>query len=53
MPSPAMPAVGENDLLGVLGSDASEVVAHNASDAKYAAPEHLLFERNDLLQMAM
>jgi serine/threonine protein kinase/Tol biopolymer transport system component len=36
-------------LLGTLGSDVSEVLIHNASDAKYAAPEHLLFERNGYL----
>ena len=36
-------------LVGALGSDASEVLIHNASDAKYAEPEHLLFERNGYL----
>ena len=36
-------------LLGTLGSDVSEVLIHNASDAKYVAPAHLLFERNGYL----
>ena len=43
---------GQQDvLLGTLGSDVSEVLIHNASDAKYVAPEHLLFvfERNGYL----
>ena len=36
-------------LLGTLESNVSEVVIHNASYAKYAAPEHLLFERSGYL----
>jgi eukaryotic-like serine/threonine-protein kinase len=36
-------------MLDMLGSDVSQVLIHNASDAKYAPPGYLLFERNGFL----